>query len=47
MQVETDFTSKRHTLVFEERRIKLNDKESREFEKWFEQRRQALKATGE
>ncbi len=42
MIVETDFTSKRHTLVFESRRINLDDSESREFESWFEQRRRDL-----
>ena len=42
MKVETDFTSKRHTLVFESRRIDLDKSESQEFESWFEQRRQDL-----
>jgi hypothetical protein len=44
MIVETDFTSKKHTLVFENRRINLDKSESKEFERWFEQRRQDLEA---
>lgn len=36
MIVQTDFTTKRHTLVFQDRRIQLTDLESREFERWFE-----------
>ena len=42
MIVETDFTTKQHTLVFEERRIELDKAESREFNRWFERKRQEL-----
>lgn len=38
MIVETDFTSNRHTLVFENRRIDLDKSESRELELWLEQK---------
>jgi len=43
MKVHTDFTTKKHTLVFEtglnSRRIELNKSESREFELWYEQKK--------
>lgn len=42
MKVETDITTKQHTLAFEKRRIKLDKAESREFERWLEQRRARL-----
>jgi len=36
MQVETDFTSKRHTLSFESgKRIDLTKEESNELDEWF------------
>lgn len=36
MKVHEDFTSKRLTLVFDtSKRVELNKKESREFEKWY------------
>lgn len=38
MQVETDFTSNRHALVFENRRVDLDKAESRELDLWFEQK---------
>ena len=38
MIVETDFTSKRHTLVFENRRIDLDKSESCELNLWLEQK---------
>jgi len=37
MEVHTDFTSGKHTLVFAEgKRVALTKQESVEFEKWFE-----------
>lgn len=38
MKVHTDFTSNRHTLVFENRRINLDKSESRELNLWLEQK---------
>ena len=38
MLVETDFTSRRHTLAFEGRRIDLTKKESEEFESWLDRK---------
>ena len=38
MKVHTDFTSGRHTLVFENQRISLNKSESRELDRWLEQK---------
>lgn len=44
MIVETDFTTKRHTLVFEKhgfstnKRIDLDESESRELDLWLEQK---------
>lgn len=41
MVVHTDFTSKKHTLCFDDdQRIELTKQQSREFEKWFEKKRQ-------
>lgn len=40
MQVYTDFTSGKHTLVFANgRRVELTKEESKEFEKWFEEKK--------
>ena len=38
MIVETDFTSGRHTLVFENRRIRLDKSESRQLDWWLERK---------
>lgn len=39
MQVEQDFTSRKLTLSFESgKRVELNQMESKEFERWFEQK---------
>jgi len=40
MKVHTDFASKRHAICFSstERRLQLNDVESREFEKWLDEK---------
>ena len=40
MQVEEDFTSGKLTLAFEEgKRVDLTKAESKEFEKWFNEKR--------
>lgn len=38
MIIETDFTSGRHTLVFENRRIRLDKSESRQLDLWLERK---------